>query len=158
MPGQASPGKVVKRDLVQAGDHQGRMLGLQPGGILQPRDTQARHAARARGLDAGGSVLGDEAVCGRDAQLGGGEQEDLGVGLALPQVRPQTLALNASCRLLPSARRIGFSMALAFFDDEATAIGQPSVRSACTKRSASGNAVTLPAWISSSNRACLHSA
>jgi hypothetical protein len=49
-------------------------------------------------------------------------------------------------------------MALAFLEEDATAIGQPSLRIALTKRSASGKACTWPSAISASSRACFRAA
>ena len=53
---------------------------------LSSGDAKCRHAARAGRLDTGRRVLDHQAVCGRYAQLRGGEQENFRVGLALPQI------------------------------------------------------------------------
>ena len=58
---------------------------------------------------------------------------DMGIGKiyrrALPEVA-QRLTLKTSRRLWPEARRFAFIIPLAFFDDEATAIGQPKTATA----------------------------
>jgi hypothetical protein len=146
LPRQAPTREHVDRDVIQAVHDQCRVLRPQQGGIAQPGDAQPRHAAATKQL-AGGIFNSADA-----------SRKIAGSGLPARRSRPQTLAQNASCRVLPSARRIRRSMAFAFFDDEATAIFHPSPRSACTKRSASGKASTVPAWISSSSRACLRTA
>ena len=63
--------------------------------------------------------------------------------------------MKASSKRRPEARRIGRIMALAFFEEEATAMGQPLATSARIRRNASGKAAMTPVSIKTSSRACL---
>ena len=86
--------------------------------------------ARAGRLDAGRGVLDDEAVCGFDPQLRRGEQENLRVRLALPQIATADVDIEDVEQTLAEVEADRRIIALAFFEDDATAIGQPSASTA----------------------------
>ena len=97
----------------------------------------ARRFARLRARPRTRSI-----ALGLDLQLGGREQEDPGSRLPWRKSRPQTLTAKTSSRFRLGPGATMRIIRSAFFEDEATAMGQPSRCEARTNRSASGNAVT----------------
>ena len=122
--------QCVDGNIVQARHHQIRPCGPQLGRVLQSGYTERGHAAGAGCLDAGGRVLDDEAVCGRNVQFRGGEQKNFRVRLALPQIATADISGEDFEQTPAGVRWICRIIWLAFFEEDATAMGHPSAPTA----------------------------
>jgi len=88
------PGEQLHVDLVERRDDEIGFRGGEEVLVVCAGQAQRRDPAGLRGLNPAGRVFDDEAVLGRDVELGRRGQEDLRVGLALGEISPGDVGVD----------------------------------------------------------------